>query len=125
MYRLMPYVRNKQLYKCPSDTGYTDPAASTAGDGKRWWSYCYNALCGNNGTHDSYFEDPSNTIIFFDGEEDDMGVEDDGDLPSGDTNNLAAYRRHNDGCNHMFYDGHAKWYKVKGTKANQYTLAQD
>jgi len=42
-------------------------------------------------TSDSYFADPSNTIIFFDGEEADMGVEDDGDLPCDDANNLAAY----------------------------------
>jgi prepilin-type N-terminal cleavage/methylation domain-containing protein/prepilin-type processing-associated H-X9-DG protein len=125
LYRLYPYVKNKQLYRCPSDTGYTDPSASVAGDGKRWWSYGFNTLLGGNGTPDSYFADPANTIVFLDGEEEDMGVEDDGDLPYSDVNNLAAYRRHNDGANYAFADGHAKWFKVKGTKYNQFTLAED
>lgn len=120
LYRLLPYVKNTQLYRCPSDSGYTAPPGTG-----RWWSYGYNTLCGNDGTADSYFADPSNTIIFFDGEESDMGVEDDGDLPSDDVNNLAAYRRHNGGANYCYYDGHAKFHPRKGTKRNQYTPEED
>jgi prepilin-type N-terminal cleavage/methylation domain-containing protein/prepilin-type processing-associated H-X9-DG protein len=124
LYRLQPYVRNLQLYRCPSDNGYSQPP-TTPGDGKRWWSYGYNTDCGNWGTPDALFQDPSNTIVFFDGEEADMGVEDDGDRPYDDQHNLQAYRRHNDGFNVHFYDGHVKWYKNKTTQPNQYTLALD
>jgi len=120
LWRLQPYVRNQQLYKCPSDTGFTAPPGAG-----RWWSYGFNTLVGSGGTADSQFEDPANTIIFFDGQEEDMGVEDDDDLPCDDKNSLAAYRRHNDGANYCFFDGHAKWYKARGTKMNQFTLAWD
>jgi len=124
LYRLQPYVRNGQIYRCPSDSGFTAPPGAG-----RWWSYGWNTLCGNSGTADADFADPSNTIVFFDGEEADMGVEynpgTDDDLPCLDGNNLAAYRRHNDGANYAYYDGHAKWHKVKSTTLAQYTLAQD
>ena len=123
LYRLLPYVRNLQLYQCPSDkSGYTSPNASTPGDGARWWSYGFNTLCGQDGTPDAAFEDPANTIVFFDGEEADMGVEDDGDLPCDDQNNLHCYVRHNGGGNYTYYDGHAKWHKEKATTMEQYTL---
>jgi len=125
LYRLRPYVRNLQIYKCPSDaTAYHKPP-TPRDDGLCWWSYCFNVALGQMGTHDAYFEDPANTIVFFDGEEADMGVEDDGDRPYQDINNWRAYRRHNDGFNVMFYDGHVKWHKHKTTTPNQYTLAYD
>ena len=112
-------------YKCPSDaTAYHKPP--TPRDDKLcWWSYCFNVAVGQMGTHDACFEDPANTIVFFDGEEADMGVEDDGDRPYQDIHNWRAYRRHNDGFNVMFYDGHVKWHKHKTTTPNQYTLAHD
>jgi prepilin-type N-terminal cleavage/methylation domain-containing protein/prepilin-type processing-associated H-X9-DG protein len=118
LYRLMPYIRNGQLYKCPSDPQFVQPPGAG-----RWWSYGWNTLCGNLGTPDAAFEDAANTIVFFDGEEADMGVEDDGDLPCDDQNSLKCYRRHNGGANYTFYDGHAKFFTARSTKPEQYTLA--
>ena len=78
---------------------------------------------------DAAFEDPANTIVFFDGEESDMGVEynppSDVDMPFLDGNDLKCYVRHNGGCNYTYYDGHAKWHKEKATEYEQFTLEYD
>lgn len=119
--RLTPYTKNYQILRCPSDQGFTAPAAGATG---RWWSYSYNTLLGLNGAHDASFGDPAGTVIFFDGDEADGGVEDDGNLPF-QAPTSAAYTRHNGGINCTYLDGHAKWAKSTALKLSNFTPAED
>jgi prepilin-type N-terminal cleavage/methylation domain-containing protein/prepilin-type processing-associated H-X9-DG protein len=119
--RLTPYTKNYQILGCPSDTGWTMPAESAGG---RWSSYCLNQGCGYGGTADAAFEDPSGTIVLFDAEEGDGGVEDDGDRPYQDPDK-ASYNRHNGGLDVMYYDGHVKWMRPTALTPEDFTLADD
>ena len=119
--RLTPYTKNYQILNCPSDNGWTVPADAAGG---RWSSYDYNTACGNGGAPDALFHDPAGTVVFFDGQEGDGGVEDDGDRPYQDPDK-AAYTRHNDGMNVMYYDGHVKWMRPTALTPADFTLADD
>ncbi len=119
--RLTPYTKNYQILRCPSDNGFTPPAP---GAGGRWWSYGFNSDCGYGGTADAAFLDPSGTVVFFDADEADGGVEEDGDRPY-ENPTKAAYNRHNDGMNVMYYDGHAKFMNPRALKREDFTLAMD
>jgi len=127
--RLLPYVRNQQMYRCPDDRGCRPFGTPN----ERWWSYCFNRGCEygpNQPGWLSAFEDPSNTIILFDGAEPDHGVEltDNNSLDKPDQwddDARAAYTRHNGGLNLTFIDGHAKWREAKSIKYEMLTVAAD
>ncbi len=119
--RLTPYTKNYQILRCPSDSGWTMPADTAGG---RWSSYGFNAGCGYGGTADAAFEVPAGTVVFFDADEGDGGVEDDGNRPYQNPT-CAAYTRHNDGLNLTFYDGHAKWMRPDALTGEDFTLADD
>ncbi|MFO8078894.1 MAG: DUF1559 domain-containing protein [Armatimonadota bacterium] len=130
--RLHPYVKNYQIYRCPSDDGWTEPSPTAGG---RWSSYVMNNLgsshfpevSGESGVDlkaDSQFRDPSGTIVLLDGTEADLGIEGNDDLPF-QVPNAAGYNRHNEGFNANFYDGHAKWMRPDQTSVEDFTLAAD
>ena len=127
--RLLPYVKNEQMYRCPDDRGcYPFGTAN-----ERWWSYCFNRGCEYAPQVPyglSAFEDPAGTIILFDGAEPDEGVEltDNNSLDKPDwwdDDARAAYNRHNGGLNLTFVDGHAKWRECKSIKHAELTAAAD
>jgi len=127
--RLLPYVKNEQLYRCPDDRGcYPFGTAN-----ERWWSYDFNRGCEYGPQQPgwlSVFEDPSDTIILFDGGEPDEGVEltDNNSLDkpeSWDQDARAAHTRHNHGLNLLFVDGHAKWRQAESIKHSELTVAAD
>ncbi len=125
--RLHPYVKNYQIYRCPSDSGWTKPAETAGG---RWSSYPmnnFNQIAGESGVDrkpDADFADPAGTIVLLDGNEQDLGIEGNSDLPY-QIPNSDSYTRHNDGLNANFYDGHAKWMRPDQTDASFFTLAMD
>jgi len=104
MTALYPYVKNSQLFVCPSGT--------------LWNAYSENDRIYNaNGLAMSSFTQPSNTCLF--------GCSDMGQwgnwclmdfIPSGTTPpycGASPSSRHNDGTNFSFVDGHCKWLKPK------------
>jgi prepilin-type N-terminal cleavage/methylation domain-containing protein/prepilin-type processing-associated H-X9-DG protein len=128
--RIMPYVKNDQIFQCPSKQFATInyQAYPTA--------YHYTSSNGGyspSGAAIGTISQPSNTILLFDG----FGYMDTGGwtptnlsnvitgIPDANANaTLCGYvRRHNDGANMGFVDGHAKW-GAKAT-ASQFTTNDD
>lgn len=127
--RLMPYVKNEQMITCPDDKE-TTPIGTASG---RWWSYGFNRGC-EFGPHQpgwlAAFEDPSNTVVLFDGAEADHGVEHtDQDCLSTPTQwsqtARKAYTRHNKGLNILWGDWHAKWRGAETIEYEELTVAAD
>jgi len=88
---LYPYTRNAQVYVCPDDR--TGSGCSYEMNGYlRWGSV-------------ALIPKPAETLLLI--PEDDRGTANDGyfDVPAGDYPN----RRHNNGVNAAFADGHVKW----------------
>ena len=123
---LQPYIKSTQVFQCPSEPtkagidptgGYTDYAYSDDIGGG-----------GNGGatvksTPLAKFTNVANTIIAFDGPSD-GGIYYGAAFFTVDMNEYinryqnqsvaiygAAARRHLEGCNYLFADGHAKWYR--------------
>jgi prepilin-type processing-associated H-X9-DG protein len=104
---LYPYIKNVQIFKCPSDNLYQ-------------CSYCMSYIAGSPmGQSDSYVSVPSQRIVVWDHQRT-PGCADTTNyaanprppfLPfEGNTNSPTHYPlRHSDGLNCLFYDGHAKW----------------
>ena len=119
--RLMPYVKNEQLLGCPSDRGWALPSQDADA---RWSSYPVNVDVARKA--DAAFEDPANTIVLLDGQEVDLGLENDSGRPDHpDYTRVDCYYRHNGGLNVNFYDGHAKFYTPTNLKTSMFTLAAD
>jgi len=121
--RLLPYMKNTQILRCPSETAaaVTTPAETAGG---RWSSYPCNTAVANQS--DAAFLDVANTIVMLDGNEGDLGIENDTGRPDnpGYTGNT-AYERHNGGANVLLYDGHCKWYQPSSLETAMWTLAAD
>ncbi len=133
--RVMPYVKNTQLFKCPSD-GRT-PNSDFAGCRAILESYCWNAFFGRDaGCGPVWYTlslgdvaAPSQCAMLWDDSGDwdiasyggkyntidnaDCAKSFDGDVLAG---------RHNGGDNFMFADGHAKWLKLRATSSGVVTL---
>jgi prepilin-type N-terminal cleavage/methylation domain-containing protein/prepilin-type processing-associated H-X9-DG protein len=102
---LYPYVKNVQIYQCPSNTwlnagtNYGMPTGSIING-------VYTAVFGNNQHHSlAKFVKPSETIL--------LGEKSAGNpayILSGEYYVVRA--DHNDGGNFAFADGHAKWLKL-------------
>ena len=124
--RLYPYVRNEQLYKCPDDSLWKPFGTAN----ERWWSYDLNRGCeyapGQPGWL-SAFEDPSGTVLLFDGGEEDHGVEltdqDSLDKPDQWSDRARkAYKRHNGGLNILWADLHVKWRRCDTIEHSELTI---
>jgi len=97
---LFPYIKNIQVYNCPSDT-------------QRWTGqYTGSTSYGLNvynhyGLSLSSFQAPAENMVFAEATGGDS-YNLDGDLISGVSE---LHGRHNEGLNNTFADGHAKWMK--------------
>ena len=133
IYRLTPYTKNYQLTKCPDDAAWKQPGTGVPQQ-DRWWSYDFNRGCEYGPQQPGYlsaFEVPADTVLLFDGSEEDEGVEltDQDSLdrnPAGwNPDNAKAYTRHSDGHNILWADGHVKWMKAGTVKTAQLTVWDD
>ncbi len=92
---LFPYVKNSQIFICPSDT-----IGRTTGS-----SYEMNINC--SGVAMAMLTQPASTVLFGD------SIMDDGEfgppLNAANSNNEIGNFIHNNGANYAYADGHAKW----------------
>jgi prepilin-type N-terminal cleavage/methylation domain-containing protein/prepilin-type processing-associated H-X9-DG protein len=104
MYQLYPYVKNAQVYSCPSDVAARfNPNAYTGTLG-----YGFNDNYGISGLSLAAFQRPSETIVFADTNYYLV----DWDTSTTSDNHTPVLPRHNGGANTAMYDGHAKWYPL-------------
>jgi prepilin-type N-terminal cleavage/methylation domain-containing protein/prepilin-type processing-associated H-X9-DG protein len=111
---IFPYVKNKQVYNCPSDNRVSWEWGTLAsvylvsyGWNYAWISYPAAHLNGGAPTLAAEFNYPSETVLIADG--DCHYIRGPGTSPS----HYWPVGRHNDGANFGFVDGHAKWYQAK------------
>ncbi len=117
-YAITPYIKNSQLWQCPSfrataplfDGTTLDGNGQNAGYGLNIVHYATNAPTPPGGLADAAVQDTAGTIVAGDldnGRE--IGLGTNGDNTHGQLRTDAASLRHNSGANYFFYDGHAKW----------------
>jgi len=130
---IQPYTKNYQLLVCPSDTATTYTWARTPGQpNPLLYSYAANSNgggstvpIGGGGASCSLAQllDPSNTILIAESNDIELNTY---------LTEVDAYaadgigtidKRHNDGSNWLFADGHAKW--LQKSQQNMWTLAAD
>lgn len=117
IYHLQPYIRNVDLTRCPGDGLWVAPPGGVPGQ-DRWWSYDLNRgveFGPQRPLQISAIKQPADTVLLFDGAEEDHGVElnDVDTLCAGPASwgpeATEAYTRHAEGLNIVYVDGHAKW----------------
>ncbi|MEN6304112.1 MAG: DUF1559 domain-containing protein [Armatimonadia bacterium] len=102
MYQLMPYIKNAQIFSCPSNS-------------YRWPDNAYSSTA-DYGFNDTYLGGvslgtlvaPSETLVLLDS----TYYLSDWDTNSTGDNHAAPNPLHNDGSNAVLADGHAKWYGI-------------
>jgi prepilin-type N-terminal cleavage/methylation domain-containing protein/prepilin-type processing-associated H-X9-DG protein len=134
--RVMPYVKNMQLFKCPSDS--RPPTADFTGCRTIMESYAWNAFfgretdCGYAATTLSLGDvaAPSQCALLWDDSADWDVASYGGKYNTIDNPDCAKSfdaevlkGRHNGGDNFMFADGHAKWYRLSDPNSGVVTLS--
>ena len=134
---LAPYIKNWQIFNCPSDSyvaappaaGSSKPAYSSA-SGYGWpaWHVGTTQYTLLSVVADAKIEDPSQTISVLDSK----GYYRVTGQLDGLYNEQAPSPRHNEGANCAFADGHAKWLKTDeltfpdgNNRCKYWTLAAD
>jgi prepilin-type N-terminal cleavage/methylation domain-containing protein/prepilin-type processing-associated H-X9-DG protein len=116
---LQPYVKNWQLFKCPS--GSSTVAANLVGPAYdisyntnyyRGETTPYDYFLGMHQTSLGSIADPAGTFWIVDG-------------ANAYTHVRGVTKRHNDGFNAVLADGHAKWYKNEDMNVSMWTKAAD
>ncbi len=127
---LQPYVKNWQLFKCPSQplqfrTPILDAAGNTTDicSSPFWSSYAINRNpTGYANRHEAGIQAPAELVALLHSVESDAGIEDSGDTPAAEwvpamsAGYLLEYNRHNNGYIAAFADGHVKHQKVSSLK---------
>ncbi len=117
---LQPYIKNNQIFNCPSQpytAFYSGGTSSTAlGYGV---GYSRNLDFGSNpaapGPAMAMIKEPAAIVYLTDGANNYCRLPCPGTtVTCGWTNYAWAWNRHNDGANYVFADGHAKWGNVNG-----------
>jgi len=116
---IQPYVKSVQIYQCPSET--LPPATDSDGDGNlgeeaNYTDYFFNSRLATQ--NEATLNFIANTIMNGDGSGSNATYFTEGcgaNVACGTTAAglavLPAARRHLDGANYAFADGHVKWYK--------------
>ncbi len=123
---VMPYVKNTQVYLCPSDSGRAAPPTAAQYNGS-YGSYAYNyATCRGNVAGISPLDLVSTTALFADGNTPfDSGTQI-WNATTGAKNDSAGNASrlnvvHNDGLNVGYVDGHVKWLSYMNCKPSALT----
>ena len=104
---IAPYVKNSQIFICPSAT-------------HRYCSYIYNQWLDRRA--DSTITEPSRYIALVDSTGDGYWAIDGADQvwpPTNNSRNRISYR-HNEGANCLYCDGHTKWQKLGNIRPSHF-----
>jgi prepilin-type N-terminal cleavage/methylation domain-containing protein/prepilin-type processing-associated H-X9-DG protein len=119
---IQPYVKNEQVFQCPSDSASANAGTSPVGSGTDYTDYFYNKNLSMQG--ESVLSYIANTVLAGDAAPGAANLALNGCLNNttcGDAPNtpatLTAAQRHLDGANYSFADGHVKW--LKGASSSQ------
>ncbi len=125
---IMPYVKNEQIFICPSD-GDKDSAKwgsdgspwdeSTTAAGQWYFPLSYGTNHNMNGRALAQIDYPAQTGMIFDCADVMIAYE----SSWGCRGYIRNGSRHNDGFNACMFDGHAKWYQK--SKALSFNLDND
>jgi len=128
-YKIQPYVKNWQLFLCPSGEDRDWSAVNTQGQG----SYGYNTWLNN--VRLAMVQNPSDRLLFADARHWAAPACWPGNVaypsynagynPCGAANQpnwTDAHTRHNGGTNIGFVDGHAKWWKAENIIGQEASL---
>lgn len=117
---IAPYIKNTQVFACPSDSPNTQNISTWPGN-PRVLSYCANMCYEQFGFQNiGQLKDASRFAFMWDSDSWNSYW-----YPTNDTtiDGATSYRpwlsaalRHNDGCNMGFLDGHGKWYNTGNIK---------
>ncbi|MHB8997623.1 MAG: DUF1559 family PulG-like putative transporter [Armatimonadota bacterium] len=126
---ILPYAKNAQIFQCPSKknstnafSSYPDGSPIGTATGIQLAGYAMNTVhwamggASPSGASLGSIEYPASTIFL--GEIDGAGINisDGGAVVHGFVYGNLGGKRHNDGCNWGFIDGHAKWSKPASIK---------
>ena len=117
---ILPYVKNSQIYKCPSFSGGTTCAATDLIPNLG----CYGSAAGWAEVSPPYlalssFQAPADTLLLGENNDSDWVVEPlIGACSLTYTAPGTVYMRHNEGANWAYCDGHAKWQKSDAVHSN-------
>ena len=98
-----------------------------------YWSYCYNmrmcdawpSMTAPSTVRLRSFIEPAETITYFEGNENDGGIENQGNDGPVDNPYLAPYVRHRRGASYLFADGHSEWRRAGTLSLTEFTTAAD
>lgn len=137
---LQPYIKNTQIYQCPSDTNNANESPTEKGYSDYWYNANFMVRDKQNrwsGVSQQLLGAPSKTVSFGDGgNSDGSGGHDATYNQCGDAKFLSvlgqfcasskpglaifpAAQIHLDGANFAFADGHVKWFRANKSRSAQ------
>jgi prepilin-type N-terminal cleavage/methylation domain-containing protein/prepilin-type processing-associated H-X9-DG protein len=122
---LYPYIKNTQIFVCPSDTDGANRKNSYAANSCAFMNGSTTGLAYHEGKSLAAFEETSKWMLLAEeGNPTSNAVStDDGyQLLEGSGSNNDFSARHLEGSNVAFLDGHVKWYRVEKIKADGYQI---
>jgi prepilin-type N-terminal cleavage/methylation domain-containing protein/prepilin-type processing-associated H-X9-DG protein len=108
-----PYIKNTQIYNCPSARYTVIYSGGTNDGGALGYGVAYTRNLQISQTPMALVTEPASVVYFMDGSNNYSRLKCPGLTTTCSWTNYAwSYNRHNDGCNYAFIDGHAKWRMV-------------